>query len=175
MLILYFFEPTAKPNQEHKDKYFYLLAYATSVGERYDEHNQRVVLNKDDLETTKVLIENAFTICHEHKASSDILSDLEELYKCMSCPVVAIGIIKWIEMIISDQSYFKLNTDGSPIHLMLLDEIVQTHPILHDRVLGLLSRLFLKTFPDLDNLVQVSSSNFDPFEGSDECLMLLLG
>lgn len=71
------------------------------------------------------------------------------------CPVVAIGIIKWVELIILDPSYFKLNTDGVPIHLILLDEIVQGHKLLHDRVLNLLIKLFLTSFTDLDNLVQL--------------------
>lgn len=71
-------------------------------------------------------------------------------------PVVSIGLLKWIELIIMDPSYFKINTDGSPMHLILLDEIVQTHTLLHDRVLNLLTKLFLTTFTDLDNLVQVT-------------------
>ena len=74
----------------------------------------------------------------------------------LSFPVVSIGLLKWIELIILDPSYFKINTDGSPIHLILLDEIVQTHNLLHDRVLNLLTKLFLTNFTDLDNLVQVS-------------------
>jgi negative elongation factor C/D len=43
------------------------------------------------------------------------------------------------------------------MHLVLLDEIVQNHSILHDRVLNLLIKLFLTSFPDLDNLIQVNS------------------
>jgi negative elongation factor C/D len=69
--------------------------------------------------------------------------------------VVSIGIIKWIELIILDPSYFKLNTDDCPIHLILLDEIIQNQKLLHDRVLNLLIKLFKNSFPDLDNLFQV--------------------
>ena len=72
-----------------------------------------------------------------------------------SYPVVAIGVIKWVELIVLDPSYFKLNTDGSPIHLIILDDIVQNHNLLHSKVFGLLTRLFLNNFADLDNLVQV--------------------
>lgn len=71
---------------------------------------------------------------------------------------MAISILKWVELIILDPSYFKLNTDGAPIHLILLDEIVQGHPLLHDRILQLLIKLFLTNFTDLDNLVQVNKS-----------------
>ena len=66
--------------------------------------------------------------------------------------------MKWIELTILDPSYFKLNTDGSPIHLILLDEIVNTQKLLHDKVLKLLIKLFQTSFTDLDNLVQVRFS-----------------
>ena len=64
--------------------------------------------------------------------------------------------MKWIELTILDHNYFKLNTDGSPIHLVILDEIVRQHCLLHERVMQLLVRLFSTNFVDLDNLVQVS-------------------
>ena len=82
MLINYFFEPTAKPNPEHKDKYSYLLAFASSVSETFNGVNQRVSLDKNELDNTRLLIENAYQICHENKGSSDLLGDLNELFKC---------------------------------------------------------------------------------------------
>ncbi|CAF1011756.1 unnamed protein product [Brachionus calyciflorus] len=154
MLISYFFEPSAKLNPEHKDKYLYLLAYASSVCEIYNGE-ERLSIIKNNLDETKILIQTAYTICHENKASSDLLGDLNELFKCLVLPVVAIGVLKWVELIIIDPSYFKLNTDGSPIHLILLDEIAQLHPLLHSRIFTLLNRLFLENFADLDNLVQI--------------------
>ena len=60
-----------------------MLAYATSVSEIYDNQNERISINKSDLEETQIAIENAHTICSENKASSDILGDLSELFKCM--------------------------------------------------------------------------------------------
>lgn len=88
MLINYFFEPSAKPHPEHKEKYSYLLAYACSVSETYSaadvDQCERLSMNRDELEATRVSIENAFTICHENKASSDLLADLNELIKCLA-------------------------------------------------------------------------------------------
>jgi negative elongation factor C/D len=85
MLVNYFFEPTAKPNPEHKEKYSYLLAYACSVSDIYsNDLNERMSTNRDELENTRINIENAFTICHENKASSDLLGDLNELFKCLT-------------------------------------------------------------------------------------------
>jgi negative elongation factor C/D len=83
MLICYFFEPTSQPSSEHKEKYLYILAYACSVAEIYD-NNERIGINKDELDSVKILIETAYTICHENKASSDLLGDLNELFKCLS-------------------------------------------------------------------------------------------
>jgi len=60
-----------------------LLAYATSVSEAFDDQNERISINKTELEDIQNAIENAHTICSENKASSDILADLSDLFKCM--------------------------------------------------------------------------------------------
>jgi hypothetical protein len=60
-----------------------LLAYASSVQEYFDEQNERISISKNELDDTQIAIEAAHTICHENKASSDILADLNDLFKCM--------------------------------------------------------------------------------------------
>ena len=70
-------------------------------------------------------------------------------------PVVAMGVLRWIDWTVSEPSYFKLLTDHTPIHLALLDEISTCHPLLHPHVLKFLIRLLETTYPDLDVLVQV--------------------
>ena len=37
--------------------------------------------------------------------------------------MVAMGVLKWVDYTVSDESYFKLNTDHTPLHLVLLDEV----------------------------------------------------
>ena len=37
--------------------------------------------------------------------------------------MVAMGLLKWIDMTVSAKSYFTLNTDHTPLHLVLLDEV----------------------------------------------------
>ena len=106
-MINYFFEPNAKPNNEHKSKYLYLLAYVCSVSEKYKK-GVRKALNKEELKATQNLIETAYTLCLENKASSDLLADLNELFKCIRCTAVSIGIIKWVELTILDPGYFKI-------------------------------------------------------------------
>ena len=55
-------------------------------------------------------------------------------------PVVAVGVLKWVDFKVSEPSYFKLNTDHTPVHLILLDEISTCHYLLHQKVLDLLIR-----------------------------------
>lgn len=38
-------------------------------------------------------------------------------------PVVAMGVLRWVDYTVSDKSYFRLNTDHTPLHLVLLDEV----------------------------------------------------
>lgn len=42
-------------------------------------------------------------------------------------PVVAMGVLKWVDWTVSEPRYFQLQTDHTPIHLALLDE-VWLHP-----------------------------------------------
>lgn len=41
-------------------------------------------------------------------------------------PVVAMGVLKWVDWTVSEPRYFQLQTDHTPVHLALLDE-VQSH------------------------------------------------
>lgn len=71
-------------------------------------------------------------------------------------PVVSIGIVRWVECVVTEPSYFKLSTEHTPIHLALLDEVVTNHPLLHHTVLSLFIRLFESKQDELEILVQVS-------------------
>lgn len=72
--------------------------------------------------------------------------------------MVSVGLVRWIECVVKEPSYFKLCTETTPTHLALLDEVVSIHPLLHSRVLNLLIELFESEFQDLEILVQVSLS-----------------
>ena len=45
-------------------------------------------------------------------------------YVCFRFPVIAIGVLKWVDETVSDKSYFKLNMDHTPLHLVLVDEYI---------------------------------------------------
>lgn len=148
------FKPGTKLNPEHKPKYIYLFAYAASVHEIYKK-NIRKSLNKDELKATTQAIEKVHIICNEKKGSSELIAELNTLYQCIRFPVVAIGVVQWVDYTVSEKSYFKLSTEHTPLHLALLDEVATCHNTLHQKVLDLLIRLFESPQEELDVLVQL--------------------
>jgi len=72
--------------------------------------------------------------------------------------VVSYGVLRWIEFTVTEPSYFKLQTEHTPIHIALLDEIAANHPLLHSKVFDLVVQLLSSSLlDDLDNvLLQVS-------------------
>lgn len=154
LLLSALFNPSSKINPEHKSKYIYLLAYAASVYETYKK-TVRKNLNKEELNSTIQAIEKVNLICNEKKGSFELLAELKSLYSCIRYPVVSLGIIQWVKITVKEKSYFQLSTEHTPLHLALLDEIVNVHPPLHLKVLDLLTELFESSHDELDVLVQL--------------------
>uniref|UniRef100_A0A8C5FQB8 Negative elongation factor complex member C/D n=1 Tax=Gadus morhua TaxID=8049 RepID=A0A8C5FQB8_GADMO len=70
-------------------------------------------------------------------------------------PVVAMGVLKWVDWTVSEPRYFQLQTDHTPVHLALLDEICTCHQLLHPQVLQLLVKLFETEHSQLDVMEQL--------------------
>ncbi|XP_014242480.1 negative elongation factor D [Cimex lectularius] len=152
------FRPGMKLNPEHKPKYVYLLAYATSVSETLPTKKTagaKRTLNKDELKATTHAIDKVHNICSTSKGSAELIAELSTIYNCIKFPVVSIGIVRWVEYTVMEPSYFKLSTEHTPIHLALLDEVVTNHPLLHHTVLSLFIRLFESKQDELEILVQL--------------------
>ncbi|VVD02118.1 unnamed protein product [Leptidea sinapis] len=81
----------------------------------------------------------------------------QEITKCAKqrFPVVGMGVLVWVEGVVTEPSYFKLCTEHCPIHLALLDEVASCHPLLHHRLLTLLVKLFESKQEELEILVQL--------------------
>ncbi|XP_043945910.1 negative elongation factor C/D isoform X3 [Protopterus annectens] len=149
------FKPGAKINQDHKHKYIHILAYAASVVETWKK-NKRVNINKDELKSTSKAIETVHNLCcNENKGASELVAELGTLYQCIRFPVVAMGVLKWVDWTVSEPRYFQLQTDHTPVHLALLDEISTCHQLLHPQVLQLLIKLFETEHSQLDVMEQV--------------------
>lgn len=149
------FRPGSRLNPEHRPKYVYLLAYAGSVYETRRK-GVRKALNRDELRPTQQAVEKVHATCQERRGSSELVPELAALFQAMRFPVVALGVVHWVQHTVSEPSYFKLSTEHTPLHLALLDEVVVCHPTLHQKVLELLVRLF-ESPPqeELDVLVQL--------------------
>lgn len=68
LLVDALFKAGVKINQDHKSKYIYLLAYASSVSEtqRKGPGKQRIIV-KDELKTTIAAVEKVHVICNQNK------------------------------------------------------------------------------------------------------------
>ncbi|CAK1539964.1 unnamed protein product [Leptosia nina] len=151
LLVDSLFKLGSKLNPEHKSKYTYLLAYSASVCEGITPGKPI----KDELKATLQAIEKIHAVCSSSVSSSELLAELPSLYHCIRFPVVGMGVLVWVECVVTEPSYFKLCTEHCPVHLALLDEVASCHPLLHHRLLKLLIRLFESKQEDLEILVQL--------------------
>ncbi|KAK7505402.1 hypothetical protein BaRGS_00003564 [Batillaria attramentaria] len=154
LLIETLFKPGSHVNPDHKHKYVHLLAYAACVIEVYRKGGRKNI-NKDELKPTAQALEKTQSLCQLHRGASDLIADVGTLFGCLKFPVCAMGVLRWVDYTVSEPSYFKLNTDHTPLHLVLVDEIVTNHPLLHAKALELLVRLFESSYEELDVLVRL--------------------
>jgi len=156
LLIDSLFKKGSKINQEHKSKYIYLLAYASSVCDNWNfKRGTRKSLNRDELKGTTQAVEKVHSICTSSKGSTELIAELSTLYHCIRFPVVSVGVIRWVECEVSDPAFFSLRTEYCPVHLALIDEVVTCHPLLHQRVLELFIQLFEAHYESLEILAQL--------------------
>jgi len=155
LLIDALFKPGSKVNPEHKTKYFYLLAYAASVYELPKKGKKPGQVFKDDLKTTQQGIEKSHKICSVGRSSMELIKEIPTMYNCLRFPVVAVGVVRWVECVVKEPSFFQLCSEPTPTQLALLDEIVCLHPLLHSPVLKLLIELFESEQVELEILVQL--------------------
>ncbi|XP_002739542.1 negative elongation factor D [Saccoglossus kowalevskii] len=149
------FKPGAKVNPEHRSKYVYVLAYAVCVHESWQQ-GRRLSINKDELKATSQAIERVHHLCcNESKGAQELTAEIQVLYQCIRYPIVAVGVLFWVKQTVADPGYFQRMTDHTPLHLALLDEVSNCHPLHHDTVLQLLKDLFEKIYPDLDVLLEL--------------------
>uniref|UniRef100_A0A0K2T8L7 Negative elongation factor D [Nasonia vitripennis] n=1 Tax=Lepeophtheirus salmonis TaxID=72036 RepID=A0A0K2T8L7_LEPSM len=156
LLIDALFRPGSRINQEHKSKYIYLLAYASSVTDNWSHRRgTRKGLNKDELKGTMQAAERVHNIVSSSKGATELISEIGTLYQCIRFPVASVGVIRWVECVVSESNFFSRSTDYCPVHLALLDEVVTCHPLLHYKVLQLFIILFEAHYDSLEILAQL--------------------
>ena len=83
LLVQALFKPGSTVNPDHKEKYLYLLAYATSVYESASGSDDSIVI-KDDLLPTQEAIETACMICSAANDSyTELLTRIGKLFECL--------------------------------------------------------------------------------------------
>jgi len=84
LLIDALFKPNSRVNQEHKSKYIYLLAYASSVCDTWNyKKGTRKLLVKDELKGTTQAAEKVHSILTSSKGSTELVAELGTLYQCI--------------------------------------------------------------------------------------------
>ncbi|XP_065071268.1 negative elongation factor D-like [Rhopilema esculentum] len=155
LLVDSLFKPGSHINPEHKSKYTYILGYSAAVYENW-KNGVRLSVSKDELKGTVQAIDRVHSVCsREIGGTLQLSSEVGMLYQCIRYPVVAMGILRWVEECLSGNNYLKVMTDSTPIHLVLLDEVSTCHPIQHPLVLKLLIKLFSASYPGLETLVEL--------------------
>uniref|UniRef100_A0A2P2I5S3 Negative elongation factor D-like n=1 Tax=Hirondellea gigas TaxID=1518452 RepID=A0A2P2I5S3_9CRUS len=155
LLIDALFKPGGKVNPEHKIKYFYLLAHTASVYEIPKKGKKPGQVCRDDLKQTQQAIEKVHSICLGGRSVMELTAEIQTIYSCLRFPVVSVGVVRWVDCVVKEATFFKLCTETTPIHLALLDEVVTLHPLLHSPILQLIIELFESEQTDLEILVQL--------------------
>lgn len=132
LLLEALFRPNSRLNPEHRPKYIFLLAYASSVTETFKK-GQRKYHSRDDLKPTQQAIEKVHRIITEAVVTSELLVDLNTIFQSLRFPAAAGGVLCWVNCVVTEADYFKSHPEPIPIHMALLDEIVTLHPPLHSR------------------------------------------
>lgn len=85
LLVDALFRSGVKINPEHKPKYIFLLAYASSVIDQPAKKRPMTerTLNKDELKSTIQAIEKAHAICNVDQGSTELIAELQTLYNCI--------------------------------------------------------------------------------------------
>lgn len=149
------FTPKGEINPEHKHKYTYVLSYASCVVEVWKK-GVRKSTNKDDLKQTITVLERGLNLCCENKGYTELLADVAIFYQCIKVPVVGKGIMRWIYNTLTQPNYFLINTEHTPIHLILLDEIATSHFLLHKEIFTILVKLFEFQFNDINDIFRLN-------------------
>lgn len=155
LLVQALFKPGSTVNPDHKEKYIYLLAYATSVYEREDDDDERDII-KDELTATQEAIETAHSICcSANDSHTELLSRISTLFSSLRFPIVSMGVLRWVEATLTDTSFYEISAEASSLFLVLLDEIASCNHLHHHFILDLLKRLLETSYSSMEDNIQI--------------------
>uniref|UniRef100_A0A1I8JPT1 MIF4G domain-containing protein n=1 Tax=Macrostomum lignano TaxID=282301 RepID=A0A1I8JPT1_9PLAT len=127
--------------------YVYLLAVAAAAR---DSSSSLDTGHSGELSLTEAAIKRASDICRSNK---HVMQSVRDLIKALRYPVVAYGVLGFVEKALSDERGCDLSQ--ASVYLILVDEVATNHPHLRPRILPMLCRLFEQFHPSLDELSQL--------------------
>ncbi|PAA58078.1 hypothetical protein BOX15_Mlig027171g2, partial [Macrostomum lignano] len=137
-------------NAEYLHTYVYLLAVAAAAR---DSSSSLDTGHSGELSLTEAAIKRASDICRSNK---HVMQSVRDLIKALRYPVVAYGVLGFVEKALSDERGCDLSqVEQASVYLILVDEVATNHPHLRPRILPMLCRLFEQFHPSLDELSQL--------------------
>lgn len=162
LLVQTFFKPGSAINPDHKEKYLHVLAYAVSSHDdtrplgSAGNNTHQPSSSSEQFEQTKKAVETAHMICSRASVShAELQVEIPTLFECMKIPVVSMGVVRWVEHMLTDSTFFEEAAESSSLFLVLLDEATSCHALQHPHVLELLKRLIEGSYPTLEVSVQM--------------------
>jgi len=155
------FHPARSINQNHKSKYFFVLAFAASVA---DQRAQGEGIDKSELDDTMKAIQHVQPICHNNPFGSELLATIADIKAYLSYPVVSRATIYWIKINMTDPAHFPVahTTQSITTYLDLLKEIAYTHVLLRTAIFELLVQCFemdtREALPDTISQIQLKKT-----------------
>lgn len=149
-----FFKPGSAINPDHKEKYLHVLAYAVSMHDKVSDSNSE---QWEVFHHTKKAVETAHMICSRASAShAELQVEIPTLFEVMKVPIVSMGVVRWVEHMLTDSTFFEEAAESSSLFLVILDEATSCHTLQHPHILELLKKLIEGSYPTLEVSVQVS-------------------
>ncbi|CAD5206638.1 unnamed protein product [Bursaphelenchus okinawaensis] len=124
----------AKLSLEYRSRYVYLLAYAASVGE-VNKNGMRIQ-TKAELDHVRNKMEE---LLDKLETADDLVSILPDVIKLIELPVLALGILSYVESIVLRDDVM---SEPQTVHLVLIDHVATLQSNMRHRVFRLLCRLY---------------------------------
>eukprot|EP01104_Vermistella_antarctica_P012485 TRINITY_DN3629_c0_g1_i1.p1 TRINITY_DN3629_c0_g1~~TRINITY_DN3629_c0_g1_i1.p1 ORF type:complete len:733 (+),score=159.04 TRINITY_DN3629_c0_g1_i1:142-2340(+) len=151
MFVKHLFDPSKTTQRAHLPKYLYVLSYATSaVDERVWKSDDGAAptctgkVDKSRIPSTRSALQAVYRILNKNPSRTELQQHADELESSCKVPVVAAGVLHWIGLVWSDQTFYATAYDkiSLGIHLRLLRKICDLHPLDVSSVLSLLVTTF---------------------------------
>ncbi|KJH51724.1 TH1 protein [Dictyocaulus viviparus] len=122
---------------EHRFKYIFLLAFAASVSETISSNGRRTQ-SRLELDNCRQCLDDTVSLL---EGMDDLLVELNELLHAIKMPVVAAGVLYYIQTLLLSE---EKTGDPPGAALCLLDHISTLHPNLHTKAFEVCCQLYEK-------------------------------